>query len=404
MSMYGASPNGIPMSDGQAPKANQACTTCRKQKRKCNKALPACGLCERMNRHCDYSDSAPIPTSEDFNALRMKLMELESRLNGGNGVIPPTPFATATPSSTSEALGGPIPPYSPQQDNQTHWHGVQNRFPAIAFLDKESFTYGGYARPMADCNISMGLIEARIHIPKPSIEIPIDVLDLLGDGPSVQGVITEYFATVHKWVPVISQKRMTRNMANPLWDAGPDLALLFLCMKLIILRPQDGIESSQNPVYISAKRFVALLEMNGATTLIILQANLLVMWYEYGHSIYPAAWMTAGWCVRYGNLLGINNHAQALQILGRPDTWTEKEERRRTWWGVQIADRIVSVGSQGYIMNSQEPVDDDALPVNDPSWDEGDMSSSTQVLLSTSIDEPVAPFPRLCQASVMMGK
>lgn len=76
-------------------------------------------------------------------------MELESRLNGGGGggggLNEPTPF---TPSSAAlsgpEPLGGaPIPPYSPQQDGPTHWHGVQNRFPAIAFLDNESFTHGG---------------------------------------------------------------------------------------------------------------------------------------------------------------------------------------------------------------------------------------------------------------------
>lgn len=107
-------------------------------------------------------------------------------------------------------------------------------------------------------------------------------------------------------------------MANPIWDAGPDLALLFLCMKLVSSRPQDGIESSQNPIYLSVKRFIALLEMSGAATLMILQANVLVFWYEYGQAIYPAAWMTAGWCVRYGNLLGISGQTQATQLLGRP--------------------------------------------------------------------------------------
>jgi hypothetical protein len=107
-------------------------------------------------------------------------------------------------------------------------------------------------------------------------------------------------------------------MANPMWEAGPDLALLFLCMKLIISRPQDGIESSQNPVYISAKRFISLMEATGMASLIVLQANILVTMYEYGQSIYPAAWMSAGWCMRYGNLLGINNHSEATQLLGRP--------------------------------------------------------------------------------------
>jgi hypothetical protein len=140
----------------------------------------------------------------------------------------------------------------------------------------------------------------------------------LGDGVSVNATITEYFTTVHKWMPIVSQKRMSRNMANPLYDAGPDLALLFLCMKLIISRPQDGIESSQNPIYSSAKRFISLMEATGTASLLVLQANLLVTWYEYGQAIYPAAWMSAGWCVRYGNMLGINGHEEASQLLGRP--------------------------------------------------------------------------------------
>jgi len=93
---------------------------------------------------------------------------------------------------------------------------------------------------------------------------------------------------------------------------------MFLCMKLIISRPQDGIESSQNPIYNSAKRFISLMEATGTASLLVLQANLLVTWYEYGQAIYPAAWMSAGWCVRYGNMLGINGHEEASQILGRP--------------------------------------------------------------------------------------
>lgn len=119
-------------------------------------------------------------------------------------------------------------------------------------------------------------------------------------------------------MPIVSPKRLTQNIANPLWEPGPDLALLFLCMKLIISRPQDGIESSQNPVYISAKRFVAIMEATGAASLLVLQANLLVTWYEYGQAIYPAAWMSAGWCVRYGNMLGINGHEKAVELLGNP--------------------------------------------------------------------------------------
>jgi len=145
-----------------------------------------------------------------------------------------------------------------------------------------------------------------------------DVLELLGDAGAIQATISEYFATIHKWMPIFSQKRLTRNMANPLWEAGPDLALLFLCMKLVISRPQDGIESSQNPIYVSAKRFIALMEATGTASLLMLQANILVAWFEYGQAIYPAAWMSAGWCTRYGNMLGINGNEHTTDLIGRP--------------------------------------------------------------------------------------
>jgi hypothetical protein len=97
-----------------------------------------------MNRHCDYSDASPAPTSEEFNALSMKVIELESRLNGGNSMVsPPTTYTTpsSTTLSASDSLGGPLPPYNPPQDYA--WHGIQNKFPAIAVLDKETFKSGG---------------------------------------------------------------------------------------------------------------------------------------------------------------------------------------------------------------------------------------------------------------------
>jgi hypothetical protein len=170
MSMY-ESPGG--MQDPNIPKANQACLSCRKQKRKCSKTLPACTLCARMNRHCDYSDATPPPTSEDFHALRMKLLELESRLNGGNGLT--SAQATyATPSASG--LSGPesvvqsMPSYAALQE--APWHSLQNRFPAIAFLDSVSFKTGGCVFVV---QIFMHLIAnyIRFAIPKPSIEIPV---------------------------------------------------------------------------------------------------------------------------------------------------------------------------------------------------------------------------------------
>lgn len=158
MALSYSSPLGSSM-DQNLPKAPQACMSCRKQKRKCNKALPACSLCERMGRLCDYSDISPAPTSDDFNALRQKLLELERRLNGSNGsngienaAYLPTPSAS-TVSGTADSVGATPGTVYLQQDPA--YQNVQNRFPGIAFLDSEAFKYG------------------QIVVPKPSVDIPV---------------------------------------------------------------------------------------------------------------------------------------------------------------------------------------------------------------------------------------
>jgi hypothetical protein len=48
-------------------------------------------------------------------------------------------------------------------------------------------------------------------------------------------------------------------------------------------------------------------------------------------------------------------------------TWTELEERRRTWWAIFIFDRAISLGSRRRF-SCPEPTDLDVLPGNDVGW------------------------------------
>jgi hypothetical protein len=97
---------------------------------------------------------------------------------------------------------------------------------------------------------------------------------------------------------MVSKKRM--DMGLGVQNAGPDLAMLFLGMKLVTTGDVDCVS-----LYTTAKNFVARLESNGALSLLCLQAMVLVALYEYGHAIYPAAWMTVGSCARYADVLGL---------------------------------------------------------------------------------------------------
>lgn len=290
------------------PRAPQACVSCRKQKRKCDKAIPGCTLCNRMGRACDYSDNSPPPSSDDFAFLRQKVQELEQRLNErnspGHGGLPSLSKLSSPVSSSGPMFAG------------KNFHG----FPTVFFLDSEAF----------QC--------VRLPIPRPSITVSAEILGILGTASDIQGLVGTYFMTIHTWLPMISKKRLYQNLTNPKTEPGADLALLFLCVRLITQRPL-GVESAQISLYWTTKQFYAIVESNALMSIQLLQAALLIAIYEAGHGIYPAAYLSVGHCARLGHAMGLHDRKNVPQMLRRPGTWTEQEEMRRVWWTVLLMDR-----------------------------------------------------------------
>jgi hypothetical protein len=170
-----------------------------------------------------------------------------------------------------------------------------------------------------------------VQIPTPEVDVPDEVLAMIGDGQHVQETLATYFDTVHKWFPIISRKRMSRNLLNPLWEAGPDLALLFLCMKLVTLSPLDTSDMQRTTVYAAAKRFLLTLEASGLISLTMLQAYVLLGLYEAGQGIYPAAYMTVGSMARYGILVGVHDPEYAPQLLRKVVSLDCMFSRRRLY-------------------------------------------------------------------------
>jgi hypothetical protein len=112
-------------------------------------------------------------------------------------------------------------------------------------------------------------------------------------------------------MPIISKKRLELGIS--LQNSGPDLALLFLTMRLnISTSPDENIS-----LYLTTKSFLATLEAGGVVTLVYLQAMVLVAAYEYSHPIYPAAWMTVGACARLAELLGLSSGMDSMKIMSR---------------------------------------------------------------------------------------
>ncbi|KAK0729307.1 hypothetical protein B0T21DRAFT_292626, partial [Apiosordaria backusii] len=321
-------------------------------RRKCDKILPTCSLCARMSRLCDYTTTdstsqqqqqGPQPSSEELATLQARLSELEERLNNASQSQPQRQLPQ--PSITNIDID-PLPPLPPKPPSP-FWSPLTtpSKFPTSLFLDLDAFNW------------------STTPIPAPNVPIPGEVLDILSRGTTVQDTATEFFQGTHAWFPFISKKRMELGLS--LWEAGPELAFLFLAMKLVNTPVNEGVEPGQNPLYVAAKRFWGLLEQGGSVSLQFLQGMVLVAVYELGQGVYPAAWVSVGVLGRWVEVLGLPGFRGGGGFWGT--TWTESEERRRVWWAVYILDRFICLGNKKRFC-MPEPDDSLILPVDDKAW------------------------------------
>ncbi|KAK6431123.1 hypothetical protein LTR95_012718 [Oleoguttula sp. CCFEE 5521] len=412
----------MPLSQPSAELAPLACAPCRRQKRRCDKALPSCSLCTRIGRSCDYSaltsngekeadgrtrdGTEGLVRIEDLEGLREQVRALESLVKsrdvivsetinrdvqmGGEGMAlnddtygPHTNGSndtTLTPLTGSSSLQSSAHAWSPSARAHT-----ASPFPSLFFLDSFMFTY------------------ERFTIAPPHITLPQSALQALGSSAQLREMIEHYFRTIHLHLPIVSHIRLYQHIANPLHEPGADMALLFLAMKLVVLNVSEGLAARDAGLYGEVKALHAFVESQNGFSIQLLQSALLIALYEIGHAIYPAAYLTVGHCARLGYAMGLHTR-DAPEMLARSATWTEQEERRRVWWAIVIVDRFVNIGHSGKPFATAEPDVNTHVPGNDAGWDKGQMFVAAPLALSASLTTVASPFARTCQAGHLLGK
>lgn len=102
--------------------------------------------------------------------------------------------------------------------------------------------------------------------------------------------------------------------------------------------PSESGANPKTPMYTVAKRFFLELETAGCFSIRLVQAGLLIGFYELGHCIYPAAYMSIGVCARLAVALGLDKDIKQSNIIAGL-LWDQVEERKRVWWAILILDR-----------------------------------------------------------------
>jgi len=110
-------------------------------------------------------------------------------------------------------------------------------------------------------------------------------------------------------------------------------------MKLITSRPPNTkVGCMRTKLYSEAKGLYRTIETTKRYSTKFLQSGLLIAPYELGHAIYPEAYGSVAKNARLGVELGINE-LRNPKMSPAPSSWTEEEERSRTWWGIVMLDR-----------------------------------------------------------------
>lgn len=157
-------------------------------------------------------------------------------------------------------------------------------------------------------------------------------MSLVEDVATVREYTEAFFRYNYPWAPFICRRNFLERILNPLGERRCENVLLIAAIKLITTEPDADATSA---TYCSIKRALLEVELSGSLTFRTLQALVLVAIYELGQAIYPSAYLTVGYCARYGIALGIDRTIDSF-CSSKPDG---SEEERRTWWTIILLDR-----------------------------------------------------------------
>ncbi|PHH59761.1 hypothetical protein CDD81_2599 [Ophiocordyceps australis] len=371
-----------------------ACMICRKRKLKCDGIRPSCSTCARLGHACAYDEQRRKsgPKRGYVKALEERLKQVETLLKTQD----PLPSST---SPTKSVLPGAHSRLSSLAvaDHEVGggWRQFSADSPQPSGLDDFNFN-AGLSLPLAGSNpngnngnkgnnsnnnnsksnanndgsnvdgsFSWEMIGLGLEEPLP----PQDTIDELHD---------VYFDKVHPSVPMIHRYRYLAAM-NLAPGQRPPVCLRY-AMWTLACSITDKFLDLKDLFYQRARKYVEADYIKGYGEHMIsvahCQTHILLACYEMKMMYFPRAWINTGSAVRLAQMIGLHrldgSGLDVKQCLPPPKDWTEREERRRTFWMAFCEDRYASIGT-GWPMTIDEhdittrlPASEDAFELSRP--------------------------------------
>lgn len=290
-------------------KAELACLMCKTRKKKCDKALPRCGYCTQwvvaivswQPSHCRWKG---LERSNGIlrNRKKLKCRYQDSRLDAAKRYV--------------------------------HLDRLNHVAKASIFL-MDSFSSVDLSSyipvdELSEMKIMDVSVSAQVH------------RIIHATGRFVSDIVEHFFGGIYRFVPIVSRNRIQEAIARiPVSTPPADFSILLLtiCLATYHRKPLEkslpGID--HDSLYIATKSLFSKVQtttsVQGPSSLLLVQAGILIAVYEYARGMVDSAYLSIGACARMGYAAGIHERTSL------PGKGTRLKEEGNTWWAILIYER-----------------------------------------------------------------
>ncbi|KAL8755642.1 MAG: hypothetical protein Q9184_004735 [Pyrenodesmia sp. 2 TL-2023] len=387
----------------EVPKPKRvACAICRKRKLKCDGGRPKCGTCARLGHSCAYDEvrRKSGPKRGYVKELEARLAQVETQLQTkAKGKKPPRPSESNHAQDQTDYTPSTDPPLTSDTG------AVNTEMYTMGIPDSAEEFYEKIALPNDNSPISSMLPDLNTTASSIDDGMTWEMIGLGLEEPlPTQEAIDEfheiYFRYVHPSIPMLHQYRYRAAMGlSPHMRPPVCLRYAIWCLGSNL---SERYKSHQEIFYRRARRYAEMDEMKGLgegyVSVAHAQCWVLISTYEFQMMFFPRAWASVGRAVRLCLMMGLNRldweGLDVKQVLGPPRDWTEKEERRRTFWMAFCTDRYASLKIRTN------------LPANEENFDKS-VEETTLTLSASMTPEGAArlsPFAGVVYMASIFGK
>lgn len=233
------------------------------------------------------------------------------------------------------------------------------------------------------------------------------VMRTFGSFSNIVAISKEFFTGTHQRISAISKLRFEENLRCLTTKPQADFATLCLSILLIQQTPMGQATNMQSSLYFKVKNLITLLETRDDLSLDLVHCRVLVTFYELGHGLHRAAYISIGTCARIARALGL--HKKRWRNIAAGTDKLALEEEKRTLWEIILIDRFINLCNGDAYFVTSDPTRTDPLPIEDLLWSEGSTRADLEHLIDCApfLDTPfnitVGQLARECQISNLVG-